>query len=185
MSDGPHKSLPMRKHWKCLAERAGTPSFCPAEVQEALVVSLKQEFKEAQIEEVRAILGGGDQPMLWLDERISNLDAARESCRGSAAGNTFIDCAIEAVANGMTGDTACEHALQIALGTHAQSCCRQIEEHHCRKEPRGGPQVRARLNQARIQLRRDELSAELMSSRSSTVNAHLSKRSGIDEGPSL
>lgn len=185
MSDGPHRSLPMRKHWKCLAERAGIPSFCPAEVQAALVVALRREFLEAPIQEVRAILNGAVQPTLWLDERVLNLEAARESCRGSAAGNMFIDCTIETVMSGMTGDTACQHALQNALGTHAQSCCRQIEEHHCRKEPRGGPRVRARLNDARIQFRGAELSTELMSSQSSKASAHLSKHSGIDEGPSL
>lgn len=185
MSDGPHKSLPMRRHWKRLAERAWNPSYSADEVRETLTLSLKHEFRDAPIKEVQAICGGDNQATFWADERVANLEATRELCRGSAAGHVLIDCAIEAVMNGMAGDSACKHALQNALNTHAHNCCRQIEEHQYRKEPQGGPRVRARLNDARGRSRNDELSAELISCQPARTNLHLQKRSGIDEGPSL
>ncbi len=35
MSDGPHKSLPMRNGWRKLAERAANSNFAPTEISEA------------------------------------------------------------------------------------------------------------------------------------------------------
>jgi hypothetical protein len=50
MSDGPHRSLPMRRHWKDLAERAAKAAFSPDQVCEALPLALKCDILEAPIE---------------------------------------------------------------------------------------------------------------------------------------
>lgn len=149
MSDGPHRSLPMRQHWKDLAKRVETPAYSLDDVDETLVRALKKEFREAPMGGVRDILGGGKQGSLLREDRAAQLDAARQACPGSAAGNTLIDCAIEADANGMTGDTAFKEALKNALEPHARGGCHQIEEHHHRKEPQSAPNVRGRLRAAR------------------------------------
>jgi hypothetical protein len=185
MSDGPLKSLPMQRHWKKLAERAANPSYTCDEVDEGLLPPLMREFKEAPLSEIRAILGGGEQGTLFNESRAAQLDAARQACRGSAAGNTLIDCAIKANANGMTGDAALRHALRNALEDRARAGCHQIEEYQYREEPRNGAKVRDRLSEARMRCPYDRLASELMSNPKSNKSLRLRKRTGIDEGPPL
>lgn len=183
MSDGPHKSLPMRDHWRNLAERATTPAFTAEQVAEAFPVALKNDFCEAPLAQLRDIFGDNAQSSLFTADRVAQLEATRRECRGSAAGNTLIDCALEANANGLTGDVACRAALENALDTHARAGCHQIEEHYRRKEPQSTANIRDRLNAAWRQCGRSEIASELMSDGSS--KPRLPKRTGIDEGPSL
>src|SRR5688572_3974216 len=46
MSDGPHRSLPMRPWWKQVALRADKSAFDVPECAEALTVALEREFAE-------------------------------------------------------------------------------------------------------------------------------------------
>ena len=185
MSDGPHRSLTMRQHWKDLAKRAANPAYSPDEVSEALLPPLRREFREAPLSEIRGILDDGKQNSLLKEDRAARLDAARQLCRGSAAGNTFIDCTIEAVANGMTGDIAFREALENSLKAHAQGGCHQIEEHHHREKPHTTSNVRDRLRTARSLCSYAALASALMSGKPLDGNIRLPKRTGINEGPPL
>ena len=40
MSDGPHRSLPMRRGWKHVAERGDKPAFTTEDIAEAIVPAL-------------------------------------------------------------------------------------------------------------------------------------------------
>lgn len=185
MSDGPHRSLPMRRHWKDLAERAETPAFSTGDMDEALRVALKKEFSEAPLSAIREILGGGDQGSLFQVDCAGQLDEARQACWGSVAGNILIDCAIEANANGVTGDAAFQGALQNALEAHAWSGCHQIEEHHHRKEPHSAPNASKRLRGARDRCSFGALASELMPNKQPVNDTRLRKHTGVDEGPPL
>lgn len=187
MSDGPHRSLPMRRHWKDLAERAATSAFTLDQVAEAFPVALKNEFSEAPLAQIRHILGGSPQTSLFKEDRAVQLEAARRTCRGSAAGNTLIDCALEANANGLTGDSALRTSIENALDAHARAGCYQIEEHYRREEPQRTANVRDRLNAARSQCAHGEIASELMSDDGTAARrkVRLRKRTGIDEGPAL
>ncbi len=184
MSDGPHRSLPMRRPWKLLAERAGTPAYACEEVSEAFSVALKSDFREAPLDKVRDILGGSVQSSLFSDDRAAQLEEARRFCRGSAAGNTLIDCAVEANASGLTGDTAFVAALTNALEACARAGCRQIEEHWQREEPRGTQHVRNRLREARNTCAFGVMAQELSAPGGGGV-LRLPKHGGVDEGPPL
>src|ERR1700690_3372398 len=46
MSDGPHRSLPMRPWWKQVALRADKSAFSVPECADALAVALEREFAE-------------------------------------------------------------------------------------------------------------------------------------------
>ena len=105
----------MRRHWKDLAERAAAPAFTAEQVAEAFPVALKNEFSEAPLTQIRDILGGSAQSSLFEEDRAVQLEAVRRACPGSATGNTLIDCALEANANGLTGDAATKTALENAL----------------------------------------------------------------------
>lgn len=186
MSDGPHRSLPMRRHWKDLAERAGTPAYSPGDVADAFPVALRRDFREAPLSQIRDILGGGEQSSLFEEDRTGQLEAARRACRGSAAGNTLIDCAIEANADGLVGDRAFRTALENALDAHARGGCHQIEEHWRREEPGSTANVRDRLIAARSQYSYAALASEMMSDEATvSSDLRLAKRTGVDEGPPL
>ena len=185
MSDGPHRSLPMRRPWKLLAERAGTPAYAPQEVSEAFPVALKSDFREAPLAQVRDILGGTGQSSLFSEDRAARLEETRRMCRGSAAGNGLIDCAIEANANGLTGDNAYKTALENALEAHARAGCHQIEEHWRREEPRSTGHLRERLRAARDACSFNDLASELTAPDGGSRETRLQKHTGIDDGPPL
>lgn len=187
MSDGPHRSLPRRRHWKALAERAAKEAYPVNEVGEALVHALKKEFLEAPLADICQILDGKGQASLFSDNRIDTLEELRETCRGSAAGNTLIDCAIDAVNAGMTGKPACIIVLKEALAGYSFSVNRSIEEHYLREVgSRDANFIRDRLGAAYQQCNFDSIAGEMLSGWGGMSTAKSLPRSiGIDAGPPL
>ena len=187
MSDGPHKSLPMHPHWRDFAERAANPACAMEEVGEALVPALKREFAEAPVEDVRDTLGGGKSASLFAEERVTQLEALRDKCRGSAAAKTLIDCAVEAASGGLTGEAATATALKNALESYTRDCFRSVEEHYQREgSERGAKFMRDRLHATRRACDYKTVAADLQSSgKPSAKPARVRKRSDIDEGPAL
>lgn len=187
MSDGPHRSLPMRKHWKDLAERADKAAYSPADVAEALPVALQKDFRDAPFEQLKAAFGVGEQAGLFPSCTPEQLDALRAACPGSSAGNALIDCAKEAQANGLTGEEACQKATENALEACSRSAFRGIEEHYYREAPAHNARyVRGRLDVARGACDYAGLASRLLDqSGPKPSGASLTKRGGIDEGPEL
>lgn len=185
MSDGPHRSLPMRRHWKHLAERAATPAYAREDVEEALPLALKKDFlSEAPLFEVAEILRGGKQGSLFPQACAEQLETIRDAHPGSVPACTLLDCAIQAVANGRRGEDALLTAIEQALKAHARSGCRQIEEHFHR-EGRHAVALCDRLRATRERTSYAELASELISDGPSAHNLRLTKHSGVDEGPPL
>lgn len=187
MSDGPHRTLPMRKHWRDLAERAAKAAHSPEEVREALPRALKRDLMEAQLESIRHILGGQDQETLFADERVEQLDGLRRSCRGSAVANIAIDCAIDALSQGLTGDAALQAALENACDERARSGFRSVEEHYQREaNARSAKYVRDRMDAARQQCDFRAIASEIVSSgKPKRDSSQLPQHTGLDEGPKL
>lgn len=187
MSDGPHKSLPMRKHWKILAERADKAAYSEHEVSEALPAALRAEFREIPLEQLKKALGASEQAGLFSAQSPSDLEPLRAACPGSAAGNLLIDCAKEALANGLRGEEACAHALDSALEECSRSAFRGMEEHYYREAPEyRARNLRFRLDAARNQCDFASLSqAILRGSGQGGKDGALARRSGLDEGPEL
>ena len=187
MSDGPHRTLPMRSHWKRLAERADKAAYSEIEVSEALPAALLQEFREAPLEQVKKALGVDDQGALFSVQSPQELDALRAECPGSAAGNTLIDCAKEAFANGLSNEEACEQALASALDECAKSAIRGIEEHYYREASDHCAQfVRSRLDKGRSLCDVNALARKMLNAPpKGSLGRTLSKHDGLDEGPEL
>ena len=187
MSDGPHRSLPMRRPWKDLAMRAAKAAFSVDQVCEALPRALKREFREAPVEAVREILGGGEQGSLFSNDIVLQLEIARGACRGSSTGAALIDCAIEAVTTGLKGDTACEAAVRSALDACAQSNFRSVEEHYQREATTHSARlVRERLDAARHKCDFGALASELLApTKPKGRTDNLPKRTAIDDGPEI
>lgn len=186
MSDGPHKSLPKRRHWINLAERAATPAYSPREVAEAGVVAVKTEMREAPVEEVRRVFLGGPQGSLFREDCYAQLEEARKACRGSAAGTALIDCAQEAHANGLTGEEAFDAAYKNACDAVMRNESHSIEEHYRREEASSVDNLRGRLAAARRELSSGEF-ADALSPDGHTDGGEvrLTKKTGVDEGPPL
>lgn len=186
MSDGPHRSLPMRRHWKQVAERAAKAAFSADEVCEALPVALHRDLCEAPLVAIRDILSG-DQGSLFADSEIERLEAVRMASPRSAACDVVIDCAIQAVGDGLTGETAYRATLENACEARVRSQSRSLEEHYLREaSARSARYMRDRLDAARQQCDFKAIASSFMSgARSPRGAAYLPRHTGLDEGPSL
>lgn len=186
MSDGPHRSLPMRRHWKNLAERAAKAAYSADEVCEALPVALQRDLREAPLTAIRDILSG-DQGSLFANNEIERLDAVRQASTRSAACNVVIDCAIQAVSGGLTGEAAYRATLENACEAQVRSQFRSVEEHYHREaSARSARYVRDRLDAARQQCDFKTIASRFMSGAQSPRGAaHLPRHTGLDEGPNL
>lgn len=186
MSDGPHRSLPMRRHWKKFAERASKRSYSLEDVAAVLPSALMRDFKEAPIKEVHDILVGDGQIPLFHQDSADQLERLRRICRGSTVGYAVIDCAMEASANGLTGEAAYNAAVINASKAHSRAVFHQIEEHFRRKEPGSQFNLRSRMNDACSQVSFGSFASAMMSGKVGTKgNFDVIKHAGIDEGPQL
>ncbi len=185
MSDGPHRSLPLRPHWKTLARRAAKAAYSPDEVAEALPFALKREFPQALLNAIREVMCG-DTLFPWM--RREQLDALRAKHPGSAPANLAIDCAVAVVTNEATGEAGVQAALTAALAETMHSALRATEEHYQREaHPRRSSYVRKRLDAARQKVDCGALARELLSDNTKPKRraVNLPTRKGVDEGPPL
>jgi hypothetical protein len=185
MSDGPHRSLPMRRHWRDTAERAAKLVHSESEVCETLTFALKRDILETPIEKMREILDSR-KPDLFPIRQVEQLDQLRSTCRGSAAANVSIDCAIEAIQSGLRGHAAIQSALQNALEDVTRSAFRGMNEHFQREAtPKETVNLRTRLDAARRQIDCGAIASELLSPQKppSPRSVQLPRHTGLDEGP--
>ena len=84
MSDGPHRSLPMRPDWRKFAEYANNKNFARDQVRDAVVAAVEKDFGRA------AGVGGKQtsvEPRMFLAQPVSG--SAFERCEeetGASAG---------------------------------------------------------------------------------------------------
>ncbi len=75
MSDGPHRSLPMRNGWRKLAERAANTNFEPTEISEAIPIpiAIKDDWYaegcDQTVRELRNILEDNRQALCSVKSR--------------------------------------------------------------------------------------------------------------------
>lgn len=190
MSDGPHKTLPMRQAWKRVAERGDKVAFEAEEVSNAMVRALEADARDE-------MAGGFLQAMLdCFRSRESSLfptestdDLERlASAAGMGIGRDILDFACLLASRGETGRVAAESAVKLALVNRASRSTRQVEEHYLGKstQPRA-VRVRERLEQA-VALGQEKISSLVKRLLRLETEAHapppLRKR-GIDDGVKL
>jgi hypothetical protein len=138
MSDGPHRSLPMRQGWRNLAERADRCAFEPEQVADAVPDALGDDWREEGCDEVvrdvRAVLGNGRQPSLFAGEKQDALDALKKlSGAGYQLRRLVLDSVAQAVDDGFIGTDALVEGAANALAVRCGAGVRQVEEHYLRK----------------------------------------------------
>lgn len=183
MSDGPHRSLPMRPHWKLVAWRAANLAHTADEVCEAMAHALKRSILGAPIAQVREIL---NSDTLFPDMRAEQLEALRAHSSRSAAANALFDCAIEAAH--LPGGVGTVVAVAATLEELARPAIRGIDEHVQRVVGAQASRiVRARLEEASGKLDCRAMARELLEPGrpSSRRSLEMPRHTGLDEGPPL
>lgn len=189
MTDGPHKSLPLLKPWKDVAERAANRNYNLEQVAEALPAALVHELRGAPTEAVRQILNEGMDSLFppELQMRINRLEALRVDHSGNASATAFIDGAIVELALGHSGDEAFKNAALAAAQDRWQSCERAIEEHYYREvSGQKALDMRQRLKDARTHCDLPSLVEELAAKGKLDPRAVRPRpMSDLDQGPEL
>ena len=189
MSDGPHRSLKMRRGWKQLAKRADKKAFAPEEVRDAFPVALEQDWR-AEVPKIlfwkaREILRDG-QGSFFGDQRIERLERIRMEAAGYPLANTFLDCAIQKAAQGCSGDRAVREAIGDALLDRALRGTRQVEEHYRRESlQERALHVRDRLEDGVKQSDIAEIARRLVKIDKSKQVIGSARQTGLDDGVKL
>lgn len=151
MSDGPHRSLPMRKGWKKLAERGDGKLHTPEQVREAIPIALTDDWRAERCDdfmnEAKALLVGTDQNTLFKFSKAETLEALK-NLRGSGfpMRQMLKDCLVQAVQNGNMGEAALIKGTADALPLKCSAGGRQVEEHYLRvSSDRRATHVRGRI----------------------------------------
>src|SRR5438128_4606427 len=107
MSDGPHRSLPMPRGWRKVAEYAGNETFASDDVRDALVTAIEQDWRKdispSLIGSIQDVLGGAT---LFSEDSSQAVADLRQSVAGCTIGNVLLDHMVFAVSDGHSGDTA-------------------------------------------------------------------------------
>lgn len=184
MSDGPHRSLPMRRWWKQAACRADNSAFDVADCAAAIVVALERQWAE----EVRPSFEKGlkdahEEPGLFSPAEafyLKKLNPETPLERG-VLDNVAVLSPEEAA-----GVNAICTALVNALANEASRGVRQIEEHYLRESgPRRASRERERLDEAIAHADIDGLSRRLLQPDRPRAAPLLKKKSGLDDGVTL
>lgn len=186
MSDGPHRSLPMRPKWKRVAESADNPAFEAAEVRNALIPALEEDFRKEVSEEFLHGLHhvcSEHETLLFKNHALPMLESLRDEA-GSGMGRVVLEYALQAATIGNIGADIANKAIERALTDRAARCSRQVEEHYCREstEPRAN-RVRGRIEQAIGNADIRGMAQRVSASRKTP--ATIAKRSGLEDGVKL
>ena len=103
MSDGPWKSLPLRRHWKQVAKQAENGAFSPEELSGALEAALLKEAKALPLEGAFRAVVPNDQGLLFKPDLYGELEALRRDHPGSKVVQTFLSCLQDQAASGSSG----------------------------------------------------------------------------------
>ena len=186
MSDGPWKSLPMRRPWKQVAKQAESRAFSAEELSGAMEAALRKEAKELPIEPIRRAVGSDDQRVLFIPELSGQLETLRVDHPGSKFVETFFTCLLDAEARGLSGREMMKRAAANTLDEYTRDQSRGIEEHYYRSSRVPKVPVNSRLAAARRLCDFDSLADKMVEpSGSSPSPPSPVKRSGLDEGPLL
>ena len=187
MSDGPHKSLSMARHWKRLAERADNAAFAPNEVGGELPPALERDWRaevpDSLSSRVRLVLSS-DQESLFADGTIDQLEGLRLKHADQPLAGVFLEFLMQSVAQGETGDDAVCTGAERALNDRAMRRARQIEEHYRRKGGRSS-YVRERIERAVMQTELATVAKCVTGVAPAAGTQPIGRRTGLDDGVQL
>jgi hypothetical protein len=188
MSDGPHKSLPMRPGWKRVAECGDKAAFASEEISGAIVSALhrdcRTEMIEGRIDGIYRAFRDQDTA-LFKDQIGPRLESLRETA-GSGIGRVILDHAIRVAERGGTGMDGMVKAVANALNDHAARGARQVEEHYRRKSNSTRAQkLRARIEQGISGADMKGLARQILGVDPRPSSRPAARKKGLDDGVKL
>jgi hypothetical protein len=185
MSDGPFKALKARPHWNDFFKSLENSASSDDERKMNHDVASSRDFDEVPYGKIRDILRGPAQLSL-LPDAVERLEALRVDHPGSAATDAAINCAIDQVRNGATGETAFNAAMQDALKEIQQNEFRGAREHLQRKVSSQEKEILGRLNAIGEKTAFEKLAADLCGDNPThTKTSRVPKQTGLNQGPPL
>src|SRR5713101_9857445 len=100
MSDGPHRSLPMRKGWKRVAESADNDAFGTDEIRDAILPALEEDCRGEISPEFFGSLRrvcADQEASLFENDVTPSLEALR-SAAGAGLGRVVLNYALQQAA---------------------------------------------------------------------------------------
>jgi len=187
MSDGPHRSLPMRRPWKSVAECADNVAFEIDEVREVILPALENDCRREVRREFLDSLCGlcvDQEAMLFKSDMRPPLEGLRRTANMGLE-RQILDYAIHVAASGSSGHGVAERALALALKDRGASGIKQVEEHYLRKSSaKRAHNVRDRMEKAVSGADIDRVACGLVNGKQHAAPKP-SKRQGLDDGVKL
>ena len=186
MSDGPHRSLPMGRRWRKLAECIDNASFTLEEVCErrdaAVLGEFSREVPDTLMSDLRNILCSSDQGSLFAPSG-DEIETLRMQANGSPAGNLLLDCAIDAVNSGVVGEAALSSAYQETANEILDRHARGMAEHYQRETgAKRAAHFQARIGTILHQQSITDLTSRLVQGGRAMVIRAPTRHTGLDDG---
>ena len=188
MSDGPHRSLPLSRRWKKVAECLDNGIVPIEDVCARVDAALLADFgavPEIALTALRRVLCESDQGSLFAasNAEIENLRVLTD---GSPLGGLIVDCAIGAVLSGKVGEAALASALSDASQEWMDRNCRGMDEHYQRKTGAvRASEFNSRVGDMQNSHSLPQVTQRLVAGGKAMVIKAPQKRTGIDQGVSL
>jgi hypothetical protein len=183
MSDGPHRSLPMRRPWKTVAECADNAAFEVEEIREFILPALendcRREMRREFLDDLRKVCADQEASLFKTNMRPV-LEGLRRTANVGME-RLVLDHAIHVAANGTSGRGVAEKAVN----DRGASGIKQVEEHYLRKSSaKRTHNVRDRMEQAVTGTDFESMARRLLDGRQKSAPKP-SKRQGLDDGVKL
>lgn len=167
MSDGPHRSLRMRKAWKELAKRGDQLTYDSEQVAEATSHALASDFKNevsaALVGALKDVFTGRDNSLGLREIALQQLDDAKALAAGSVFGMNAIAWSVQLVSEGRMDKDALYEAVGLGAKERGFANTRSVEEHYLRESnQRRADGVSARLQSAISGLSESKLGSSLV-----------------------
>ncbi|MBY3251216.1 hypothetical protein HFN97_20715 [Rhizobium laguerreae] len=133
MSDGPHKSLPLRPKYKRLAEWAYKPAFPVEQVCEAAEAAILHDARTELAPVVARIvrIADGEDLLTRLPGFVQEqLRALRDESSLSPLAASAVECIVMACQQGLQGRDAVQEGVDTALRERLAANARTTEEHY-------------------------------------------------------
>lgn len=188
MSDGPHRTLEMRKGWRKVAGCAFNGASSTEEVCELLPPAIADDWRREVPSELIAALkkefGDGLQGRLGIDENPGRFSALRKMAAGFPLAGALVNCAETVAADGLYGPAGILEAGRRTIEDRVQRQLRSMEEHHIRAtDGKSTVDVPGRLGETANACGYGKLAAQLLRSDPTPIERRLPKHAGLDDGP--
>jgi len=187
MSDGPHKSLPMKPKWRSVCERAYNRTFGIDEISTAMLPALAMDcHDEMNPRFIEGLRGLCQQQETLLFINLSDRMEGLHQEAGNGIGRRVLEHFERLVGQErVTVETAVK-AIECAGAERIAKSNRQIEEHTLRKVTASrANEVRSRLEQATATTRLTGLARQVLKLDDVGAARSSAKRDGLDEGPGI